>query len=321
MSRWFRRTSHQNGPSAVGLLESEDPRAESQTRAGAAYPQMVGDREYAWQCDTLDQQRHAPTASPEAANPADDAELDGFPESSAGTDPQLIDDDDRVPNERRPAPAVLPSAASPWSLTADSALPGGAIGGVPFGGGLPGDHGPLFGPNAVLAEMPWRAAGGEAHPMTAIGAARPVAASLTASTAEHRPVLADAAEEGGSRSDDTDELPVVAGPNAEEPTARATIGEPAPATQRFDGPLLIFEQLLRETSEDDRPAPPDVDWDEMINRPPVSDQGRPSGELDSVPARRRPADHDEELDWCDVLTLPLPVIGSRPPARITRAAS
>lgn len=45
-------------------------------------------------------------------------------------------------------------------------LASGAVGGAGLGGGIPWGSGPVFAVNAAIAEMPWRAAGGEAHPMT-----------------------------------------------------------------------------------------------------------------------------------------------------------
>lgn len=50
-------------------------------------------------------------------------------------------------------------------------LPGGSLGGIMYGGGLPGDAGQLFGPNAALVDLPWRGSAGEAHPMASVGAA------------------------------------------------------------------------------------------------------------------------------------------------------
>lgn len=91
-------------------------------------------------------------------------------------------------------------------------LPAGAIGGLPFGGGLPCDTVPLFHTNALAAEMPWRAAAGEAHPM----AARPC---------DTPDQLAES--DGWPDSDRAAVLPT----SAQIPAY----------------PLLIFDQLIRET--------------------------------------------------------------------------
>lgn len=41
----------------------------------------------------------------------------------------------------------------------------GSVGGLPLGNGIPWESSPLLAASAALPEMPWRAAGGEAHPM------------------------------------------------------------------------------------------------------------------------------------------------------------
>lgn len=305
MSKWFRRASdHPNEPGTVGLLEGD--RAVTQLPSGrrASSTQMLGVRQHSGSHDTpihdtlgngpgtttTDTIFMAPIRPGSPVRPATRGPLDPrLPERHPAvtrvadprhgdsrtydlqaTDPRLdtwLPPLDRWPalrgrdEEHGPVPPGWPTPGLPaegfpmddcstdrthgrdWSAdprawqVAPPPLPAGAMGGLPRcgtlpGGALPGSHGPQFTPNAALVEMPWRAAGGEAHPM----------ATPTAT-----------AEGGREPLPRPDQLPLA--------------GDPATDTSPDQGALLIFDQLIRETTRNDQPAPPDVDWASMLNAP------------------------------------------------------
>jgi hypothetical protein len=140
----------------------------------------------------------------------------------------------------------------------------------------------LFGPDAAQVAMPWRGAGGEAHPMTAVGRVFPGYGTDLA--AVHG--FCDAG----------------AGPLPTE--------DQVPAN-----PLLIFEQLILDTAGHDHPAPPEVDWESMLNAPP---EQFPADLLDQGDAADRawhrvPSLNEQPRDWSNAPTRRLPVVAPRRP--------